>query len=408
MYEKRRVMKKKRLIVVLAAAMLMLLLSSFAVCAEDNVPLGTKGQKAKSIFKVSDINVFAVTTMDELNTALADASKAGSLTSFAMVYVAPGSYKVSKTIVVPENVVLAGENTTVFTNDGTGIMVKNGGAVFGGTYDGANTASNIIRYQPVAFKAPNGMVRSTVVKNSSASGIMAIGADTSNVKTLYNTVSYCKSSGITTIYGAYSAQIAYNKISNIGKVVNGKPSGSGIDVTHANAGTIQGNTISSCKGHGISTDTEQKGKAHKYVRIKNIKGNKISKTGCHGVWLEDNCKVTVAFNNNTITGAGLNGIAVAKNAGIAAMTGNIVKSSKRSNISLGGRGSIVTLKGKNKITYAKNAPGIVLGAYAKLNINGTGNVIKYNAKGIHKMASSAKIVIKYPKRNTFQKKCDLK
>ncbi len=295
-------------------------------------------------------------------------------------------------VYVPENVILVAEDTTVIKAGAEMTrLVMVSGSVYGGKYDGAKKASyplsfkNSTKFEKTKSgdKQVDGNIEYTEVTGATQCGIKAITCK--NIRICHNNIHDCTKAnacGISIMYGSLATSISKNTITNVGS--DGK--GSGIDITHASADNINNNTITQTGGHGISTDTEQSPSSktkQNYVRISNMKGNKISKAGKHGLWLEKKCYIKGSFSSNTITNSGSCGIAIQgthKYPGdneyvIKKMSSNTIKKSKRSNISVTGKYGIISLGKNNKINKSKEQCSIVLDEKAKLYIVATGNKI---------------------------------
>ena len=304
-------------------------------------------------------------------------------------------YKVG--VYVPENVILVAEDTTVIKAGASMTrLVMVSGSIYGGKYDGAAKASYPLSFKnSTTFektksgdKQVDGNIEYTEVTGATSCGIKAITCK--NIRICHNNVHDCTTSnacGISLMYGSSATSISRNTITNIGS----SKKGSGIDITHANADNINNNTITNAAGHGISTDSEQSPSSktkQSYVRITNIKGNKISKSGNHGIWLEKKCYVKSAFSDNTITDSGSCGIAIQgthkypgdNEYAIKKMSSNTIKKSKRSNISVTGKYGKISLAKNNTINESIEQCSIVLDEGAKLYIVGTGNKINGSAQ----------------------------
>ncbi len=304
-------------------------------------------------------------------------------------------YKVG--IYVPENVILVAEdNTVIKAGKEMKRLVMVSGSVYGGKYDGASKASFPLSFKngttfekkKSGDKQVDGNIEYTDVTGATQCGIKAISCK--NIRICFNKVHDCKKAnacGISIMYGSLATSISKNTITNIGS----EGYGSAIDITHASADNINNNTITKAAGHGISTDTEQSPSSktkQSYVRITNMKGNKISKAGKHGIWLEKKCYVKSSFSSNTITDSGSCGIAIQgtyKYPGdnkyvIKKMSSNTIKRSKRSNISVTGKYGIISFGKNNVINDSIEQCSIVLDEKAKLYIVGTGNKINGSAQ----------------------------
>ena len=372
------------------------------VAAETETKNLDAAKKAYSTDKVI-INKSRDTLQDDLFEAALNNS---SDTSPCIVYIPSGKTYVIKTakaykkggiaagytvgVYVPENVILVAEDDTVI-KAGTSMarLVMVSGSVYGGKYDGATKAQyplsfkngTVFETKKSGDKQVDGNIEYVEAFNATICCIKAISCK--NIRICYNNVHDSKDgSGISIMYGSYATSISRNTIKNVGS----NKKGSGIDITHANVDNVNNNTISKTGGHGISTDTEQSPSSktkQNYVRITNIKNNKISRTGTHGIWLEKKCYIKGSFSGNTITKAGLCGLAIQathKYPGdneyvIKSMTGNTIKSSTRSNISLAGKYGLMKMGKNNVINGSVEQCSIVVDEKAKLYIVGTGNEI---------------------------------
>lgn len=370
-------MKKEiRAIVILFMCFFIALPAYSHAAVASGYELGTNGINARSYFKITDEPYFVEPNDDSsvINRQIQNAAAAyEDLKTPQMVYVMPGNHNISEMIKVSKGVVLVGENTTIYNNDGSSCMAKIDGSVYGGAFNANRDAVRCLAYENTAFRWPNGYIMNTTVKNARNAGISALGSNITGPKVIGNTISDCyriaggvkrDGVGVSSMYGATIDLVSSNKIYGMGE--------SGIDVTHANVNTISSNNIYNVKGHGISTDTEQ-GKAHAYVHIRTVTGNKITNSGHHGLYLEENCKVTGEVKNNIIKGSHSCGVDLAMTASIGNIktkkyfTGNTVEFSVSSNISIGGRGSVLAMGSGNIIKASKKA-GITVGRRAKLYI----------------------------------------
>ena len=291
-------------------------------------------------------------------------------------------------LVVPKNVILVSEASTVYTYDGTGnggtYFVRMWGSVFGGTFDGKTCYYNILAKGTVGGGA-NGYVEDVVIKSGRVDGISAT-SKASGIR-----VSNCKISnlgrcGVHAESGSTLACVQNCQISDVGQ--------SGVDLLHANATEIKNNVIKNCKGHGISTDTEHGSICPQQndCKITRIAGNTISNCKHHGIYLEDRVKVNYIQNNKIFsnTRTGLN---VMKNAIAKVVTRNDIYGNKHSNITVSGKNATVKLGSSNKIRNAKGN-GINVSAGGKLYILGAGNKIysnRYNGINLTDKGSYLKI-----------------
>ena len=370
-----------------------LTVSASDVKAASKPDMGSRGEGAQKYFKVEDNNIIAVGARagsDEINDAAADAGDAYIETGKAqMVYVPNGTHSITCSISIPEGVVLAGEKDCIYSvNEDISKVFRVYGSVYGGKFNGNNKAGQMIRFGEAKYKWPSGYVLYTTISDCSLQAILALG-NINNVVVCNNTLKNALD-GVCAMYGATIKLIDNNKISAMTQ--------SGVDITHANAGTISNNTITNVKGHGISTDTEQN-KDHAYVRITTVLANKISGSCHHGIYLEDNCKITGHVRSNVISNSALNGVCISKDASIGNIKNkkyfyeNTIQGSTLSNISVGGKNSVLVMGSRNNVKNGK-AAGITLGKAAKCYIYGSGNRVCDNGKNGIQMAEKSNFYVR--------------
>lgn len=379
-------MKKAiRQLLVFAVVVCLLIPLCAPAFAEGTVELGTYGKKAMSAFSVAPDNVHIVAPngdSTEIKQRLKYAADTAAATGDTqMVYVPAGKHPIYAQLKVQKGVILCGEKNTIYdsqlpADSPAAILVWVYGTVFGGTFNCNQTCDTVLRFGDCAFAKPNGYVMYTTITGAKLRGITASGSNSSGFYISYNTVKDVGKDCIGITYGAVAKGIVGNVLSNAVQ--------SGIDIIHANVINITKNTISNVNGHGISTDTERKGKAHAYCRITNITGNKITGAKVHGLYLEKNCKVLGNMTNNVITNCTRNGVCLGEGATIGSaknkkyFAGNTVQGSGKSNISVNLTGSTLYMGANNKITKGK-AAGITIGNGARVYILGKNNYITYNA-----------------------------
>lgn len=423
-------MKNKTLLRVWIAVLALMLMSmnvTFAFADDDGTEgtagytLGKNGKAAVKEFGISDNNIIAANSMDSLGDALDDAEdRASDSSSMFMVYMLPGNYKASYPITVPKNVLMVGEKETVFTYSGSmSYAVLLDGSIYGGTFiwkaDLGPKKGRMLLFDDHSYSAPNGIAKNTIIKGSGWSGIEARGTSCKGSQVIGNTITDCKGNGVRSIGGSTIALVQGNKISGSGQA--------GIDITKANVTVIKDNYIHDVKGHGISTDTEQKftsssqpgyGCKSKCV-IKDLINNKIINTGTHGIYLEDNCHITGTMSGNKI---GKNGkcalgthpkttinkmvknelysskLSVFAVYGTATMgSGNIIRNGKAAGICIS-KGGKLTIKGKNNKIYNNKKNGIQLVEKCSLNMSGKRNYIYGNVWGISLSKKTCKATVK--------------
>ncbi len=413
-------MKQIKNILIAVTLMLVLVMSTAFVCLAEGEPepeptetehvTGPNFDAAVAAYGIE--NIYYCSDYDnDIMAAIKDASSVYPAEP-AIVYAGPGSYVITKKtgrlagdldhmsytsgIHVPENIVFVAEQDSVFTDESGKKdlpLVRIRGSIYGGTYDcdfKVNKGILIDDYTDfssdvtVTGKQLNGNVEYTEVISPLVAGIDAI--NSRNFIIEHNIVrdgTNRATTGIGMMYDSYAKSISYNRISNMGA----EAYGSGISVTHSDAYAINNNIIRNVAGHGISTDTEQKGHGHAYCRINYIKNNTINGAK-HGIWLEQGCQVTQSLYGNKISNCTQNGIAVAGTKAytgsckysIYAMSKNTVSNIKRSNLSVTGAYGKVRMVSANLLDLSRQTNCVTLDKKAKLYITGTGNIIK-RAKG---------------------------
>lgn len=294
-------------------------------------------------------------------------------------------------IYIPENVVLVGEADTVIkdkTSNASKPLILVGGSIYGFRVECGKRSQSVVKYKNdmtySTAKSPsgkqiNGNTEKVEVVAPGLTGIHAIGAKNINIKNnIVRDSKVKKCTGISIMYGAKATTVSGNKISNIGA----SGFGSAISLCHADAVAIDKNVIKNVAGHGISTDTDQKGKSHAYCRVRYIRKNSINGAK-DGIWLENKCQVTDSMSGNTINNCKVNGIGIealskyknTKAGSIAAMTGNTIKNSTRSNLSIVGKYGVVRMKSGNVISGCRKTNNVTLDKKAKLYITGSKNKI---------------------------------
>lgn len=449
-------MKKTSILLRLCIAVLIVLMSvsfAFASTADDeyigddndydedylvnpSVPgytLGKNGEKALEEFNISPNNVIFANSMDTLDDALYYAEEMlyqmkgqttdGTLPMY-MVYMVPGSYRVSRPEVVPENVLLVGEKDTEYTfvyKGSSSYAFRLDGSVYGGTFiwktDLGAKKGRMLLFGDHAYSAPNGIAKNTHIIGSGWSGIEARGTSSKGSQVIGNTIEDCKGNGVRSIGGSTIKLVEGNKISGSGQA--------GIDITLANVTTIKNNTIKNVTGHGISTDTEQVFKSgdigygcKKKCIIKDVIGNTIISTGTHGIYLEENCHITGTMKGNKIGKNGKCAIGTHKKTKINNMVNNELYGSKMSvfgiygTATMGsgnsvhngkaggivvGKGAKLYIKGKNNKVYKNKMNGIQLIQSCTMSITGKGTKIYGNRWGVNLGGKKCKATIKYAK-----------
>lgn len=342
-------------------------------------------KNASAMFGVKAGNVIKAKDQGEIEYALKTAGDKASAKRMYIVYAPSGTYKMTKPLTIPANVVFVAEPDSKFspvTADGFNrfFMVK--GSLYGGSYDGKKMAYYCLRLENTTFYGMNGYITHTAVKNSKRAGIIAVGSKNRNGYILNNTVSGCGNSGISAIEGAWLSSIS-------GNICKGNFL-AGINLGHANADIINDNTLTGNTGHGISTNTDESGQG--YCHIHKIMNNTIRKNGFNGVYMDENCYVDQTFSGNTITSNKTNGVGIDPGGYIKGISGNTISGNSGSGIRVYGNNSIAYIKGENTIS-GNGTNNITILDNALARITGSGNLIrKSKGNGVSLKKSAAFIV----------------
>ena len=336
-------------------------------------------------FGVAKDKVLVATTADELVSKLAEARRIGTDATPVIVYVMPGTYTLANQICVERNVILVSEVGVTYKATHSGnFMVVLRGSLYGGTFNQGNVQTGIFGYQQ-AFTAKNGFVEYITVNGNPRgnAGIMmydgTTGATIKNctVKGAMNGIKATKQSSVKSITNCTVQDCGYGK------------AGSGIDIGESNVGTIANNTISGCKGHGISTGTSANGSP---CEIGSITNNTIKNNYTQGVYIEGNCRVKTSFTGNTITGNAGAGVGIRSNIHnsngtytkthyttyIKGVKDNKIYSNTGTNISVIGKMATIYIISGNSVNYSKTSCGLALGEGAKGYITGSNNIFSGN------------------------------
>lgn len=319
---------------------------------------------AKLMYGVSSSHVIKAKTPGKIETALYNAGAKATAKKPYIVYAPAGTYRMSRKLYIPENVIFTAEKGSKFTpttsNNFTQFFMV-GGSLYGGTYDGLGKAYYCLRLDRVKFKDMNGYITNTYVKNSIRAGIVAVGSGSKNGIIMNNTVTGCGNSGISAVEGAWIHTVSGNKCRNNTEA--------GVNVGHSNIDIIANNILTGNTGHGISTDTDGSGQT--YCHIQKIMNNTIKYNGKNGVFMDKNCKVTTFLKNNKIIDNYTNGISIYADGVIKGISGNTIKDNDGSGIRACGKGSAAYVGSNNKITG--NAITMLEGG--KVIIKGKNNVL---------------------------------
>ena len=340
-------------------------------------------------FGVANDKVLVASTVDELVSKLAEAKRTGTEATPVIVYVMPGNYTLTDKIRVEKNVILVSEVGVTFTASYSGdYMVVLGGSLYGGTFNLGEVKTGICGSRQ-AFTAKNGFVEYVTVngnpgKSDGNAGIMMYDGTTGA------TIKYC------TVKGTKNG-IKATKRSSVKSITNCTvkdcgygAAGSGIDIGESNVGTIANNTISGCKGHRISTGTNES--AGIPCEIGSITNNTIKYNYTLGVYIEGNCRVKTSFTGNTITGNVAGGVGIRSDIHntdgtyskthyttyIKGVKNNKIYSNKGTNISVKGKMATIYIVSGNSVNYSKTSCGLALGEGAKAYISGSKNIFSGN------------------------------
>lgn len=367
--------------------------------------LGANALAAMSKYKVSSGCILEAPDASELSVALRRLANDATETTPYIVYATGASYSLGSAISVPPHVILVAESGTTFVfagSSGANAMVTVGGVVFGGQYDGAKRAKNVLYFAKSVFTGNNGIVERVVVRNASAQGILANEPSCQNAQAIDCTATGCSQNGLCVLKGA-----SFKLVRGCTFSANHD---SGINLSHADIQTIDRCTVVNNGDKGISTNSDKAAQYGSAIQagctIGTISNCLFSGNEAHGVYIKPKCYVN-SFVNNTLanngdgicacgkTAAGTTGTSYIKN-----VTGNSFKNNSKSNVAsqwvgstiylgngntmTGGYNSLMAKEGgelivsgnSNTITGAKSAGISVMGGKSKLLIKGSGTTIK--------------------------------
>lgn len=370
----------------------------YAYSATD-LPAGEPNlEAALEEYGASPNDVIYVDTAGDIATALKRAERIAEDSRRVIVYLPPGTYRISGHINVPENVVLVAEDDSLVTPSGSdSYLVRLSGSMYGGTYDSNYKNQTTIRILETygSFSNGNGQIENLSVLRSSNYGIVAQGSKGSKISKC--TVRECKASGIAILKpssdsGAGATQVESIKDCNISS--NGeKGEGAGIHLYMADVGTIASCILNSNSDKAVSTNSSNSSGCH----IGTIKNCTMKKNGNNGVHIKPNCRLD-HFVNNTLIGNddGLVAAAITKEGTkgksiIKDVRGNTFKQSVTQQIEAQGSGASITLGDGNTIVSGKGY-GILVMKYGKVTVSGSNNIIKSNDKGIGAQSHGSVIV----------------
>jgi hypothetical protein len=349
---------------------------------DDVIAKGTHYLEAQALFGFSDSNVFIANTFDNIVATLKrlGASGIGSANSPAVVYVAQGTYDVTQSMVIPENVLLLSESSVVYScslEDKP--MVKLFGSLYGGAFNGNDKAGQCVRIQEVPYDGTNGVIQKATIRDIKSHGILASGANCKNVRILDCDIAHSGMNGINVLYEATISLIQNCVITNNG---HRAPEGcSGINLCHGNVNKIQNCTITNNTDKGISTNSDK----YSFITtpgctIGTITGCTISNNHVNGVYLKPLCHIN-SFTNNTLIGnpdgivcvstsrKGVTGASYVKN-----VTNNRFRNNTNSQLHAHYNKAVIHVGTGNTFTGGKNAVLALAGGTIK--IAGNNNTIQ--------------------------------
>ena len=352
-------------------------------------------KKAAKEYGISD-NQIMIASSSSVESVLADAGSRGANGEFIMVYAASGTYKVSK-LVVPKNVVLVADENAKFTAADSNEMLIVRGSLYGGTYTQGSSKYAVLCYQQ-SYTGKNGRIEYAKIAGN-LKGKAAICANAcKNVSVTGCTVTGGMN-GIQITKGTNAKTITKNKVSNCGSGA----AGSGIDIHPSTIGVISNNTVSGCRGHGISTGTSAASNAQ--INIKQISNNTLKNNNKQGIYVEGNTHIE-KLTGNTITG---NGTGLAMRSNVHSSNGkysskhfNTYVKNVKSNKFVANKGSNVSVIGKmakfylvsgNQLNSSKNGCGLALSEGAAVAVTGTNKFNGNKTSGVI-IQSKARLTVK--------------
>lgn len=334
---------------------------------------GSNLAKAITRFDLKDPLVLEAKTIDGIKSQLKAAGGRASAGAPVIVHVPNGTYSVTD-LVVPQNVILVAESGAKFVaNAEKNSMINIGGSVYGGYYDGAKKAINVLYFEKYTFKGVNGITENATVTRAQKQGILAMGANCRDAQVIGCTVTNCGENGVCVLKDS--------KYKVIRDCMLKDNTWSGINISHSDVGEIRNCSIINNGDKAVSTNSDP---THGYKQpgcaIGTIAGCTIMNNKTNGVYLKPKCTVenftgNVLQNNNdglvcsSKTERGTTGASYAKN-----VTNNKFKGNKNSNICAAWKGATIYVGNNNVVEKGKDA------IYGKnggtIKITGSKNVIK--------------------------------
>ena len=365
----------RRAAAVFFALCLLLCIPGFAHADEAVVSYSSENlNKAAKEYGVPLEEVLPVTS-NTIEATLSGAGANATPDSPAIVYAKAGSYTVSQ-LVVPANVVLVADENAKFIGADKKEMIIVRGSIYGGSYVQKSSANAIMCYKQ-NYVGSNGRVEYVNVTGNVGgnAGVFAYACD--NVTVVGCTVSGGMN-GIRISEASYAPVISGNTVSNCGSGA----AGSGIDIMLSDVGIISNNTVTGCRGHGISTGTTATAKAHNWINIGQISNNIVKNNNKQGLYVEGNTHISNLIGN-TFTGNGT-GVAMRSNVHsygnystkhfdtwVKNVKSNKFVSNKGSNISVIGKMAKFYLVSGNQLNTSQTGCGLSVAEGAAVAVTGT-------------------------------------
>ena len=373
---------------------------------------------AQAKYDVDDSRIITVEGDIDLKTAFKDAAAEASDGTRFIVYAPSGTHEVGTRAIVPENVVLVGEDDTVFTPaSSTSIMMWVSGSIYGGYFDGNNKTETVLRFSSVSFADGNGVIEKATVTRGKGYGIVAMTSNCRNSKVINCAVVKNGLSGISILNAAYMSLIDGCNVSN--------NKTAGVNLSHADVGTINKSKMNNNGDKGVSTNSDPiPGYDKPGCDIGSITNCVVNNNKANGVYLKPYCTLK-KFTGNTVCGNKLGGLsavgntdsgthgpvsiknvskntfkknglgqirAIGKGAKVSVGNGNSVSASKQSG--LFARDSGVITVGSNNKVFSNTGAGLNAQDKGKIAINGKGNKIYKNKAFAVYCVDSGKVALK--------------
>ena len=398
---------------VTALALMLAVMLVFSVLTPTSALAAAKIDEAQELYNVPDERVIKASDVAGLKKALKTAGESATKKKPYIVYAKSGTYELTQTLKVPENVILVGTGSTVFTtNENLTQLVKVEGSVYGGVFDGNGCADYCVR---LADKTKyddgtstgrgdgNGWIYSAVIRNAAKDGVVA--ANSSKYGYLYDCVisgngrygvqvkNGSRLSGVNacTIKGNGGAGI-YVSDSTLVLVKDSliKENGSnGLAAVSSSVNTIKDTTVTANAGHGIFASSSSKISMVKRCTItKNegvgllaresqygeIRENTVNYNQNCGMAFTDGSSVNSALADNEIKYNTSDGVRV-RTSTVVAFTRNTISTNGGTSLSAMGEGTKVDMRSSNILSRA-GEENLYISGGARVYVSGSSNVIK--------------------------------